>query len=87
MNIESTLKNILHALLNTEELLLDHETPLLGEYPEFDSMGIVTLLLELENAFAIEMNDLDLSADTFATFGSLLQCVESAVLEKEQLLS
>lgn len=83
MSIEPTLKNILTAILNREDLQFDHTTPLLGEYPELDSMGIVTLLLELEASFFIEMNDIDLSADTFATFGSLIQCIERAILEKE----
>ena len=85
MSIEPTLKKILNTIISMEEVTFDHTTPLLGEYPDFDSMGIVTLLLEIESAFSIEMNDIDLSAETFTTFGSLLQCVENAIFENEQV--
>jgi acyl carrier protein len=83
MSIESTLNNILNVILNNENQSFDLTAPLLGEYPELDSMGIMTLLLELEVSFTIEMNDIDLNADTFATFGSLVRCIESASSQKQ----
>ena len=53
----------------------DESTPLLGSIPEFDSMAVVTLITALEDNFGIMVNDDEISADTFATVGSVHQFV------------
>jgi len=77
MNLELRLKNILQEILNHDTQNFTAITPLLGEYPELDSMGIMTLIIAIEGNFKIDINDIELSAETFATFGSLIQTIES----------
>lgn len=52
------------------------ETPLLGSIPEFDSMTVVVVLTSIEDRLGIVIEDDDISADTFATVGTLLEFVE-----------
>jgi acyl carrier protein len=56
---------------------LDRSTPLLGNLPELDSMAVVHVLAALEEQFGIVVADDDVSAETFATVGSLADFVES----------
>jgi len=57
-----------------ENFALTTDTELLGAIPELDSMAVVTVLTELEEHFDIFIDD-DISAETFETFGSLVQFV------------
>jgi acyl carrier protein len=50
---------------------LDADAPLLGAIPELDSMAVVNLITALEEHFGIAVEDDEISADTFATVGSL----------------
>jgi acyl carrier protein len=50
-------------------------SPLLGGIPEFDSMAVVTLITMIEDRYGITVDDDELSADTFATVGSLAEFV------------
>jgi acyl carrier protein len=56
---------------------LERSTPLLGNLPELDSMAVVHVLAALEEQFGIIVEDDDVSAETFSTFGSLADFVES----------
>lgn len=56
---------------------LDLATPLLGNLPELDSMAVVHVLAAIEEHFGIVVADDDVSAETFATFGSLADFVAS----------
>jgi acyl carrier protein len=56
---------------------LERSTPLLGNLPELDSMAVVHVLAALEEQFGIIVQDDDVSAETFSTFGSLADFVES----------
>jgi len=47
----------------------------MGAIPEFDSMAVVTLLTTLEERFGIAVDDDEISGDTFATVGSLIDFV------------
>lgn len=51
-------------------------SPLLGALPELDSMAVVTILTALEEHFGFTINDDEISADTFATLGSLVEFTE-----------
>jgi acyl carrier protein len=55
------------------------DTELLGSIPELDSMAVVTILTLIEEEFGIQINDDDVSADTFATVGSLAAFLEERV--------
>ena len=67
------IKNILRDALNlgarADKLTLD--SPLLGSIPEFDSMAVVHVITLMEEECGITVDDDELSADVFATVGSL----------------
>lgn len=50
---------------------------LLGALPELDSMAVVAILTALEEHFGFSIDDDEISADTFATLGSLADFVEN----------
>lgn len=58
---------------------LDASSQLLGVIPEFDSMAVVTVLTLVEEEFGIEIQDDEVSAEIFATVGSLSDFVASKV--------
>lgn len=77
MDIEKTLKNILKQQLQlgdrAEALTLD--TMLLGAVPEMDSIGVVNIITALEDQLGCSIDDDEINADVFATFGSLMEFV------------
>lgn len=54
----------------------DASTALFGSVPEFDSMAVVTVVTALEEQFDLMVDDDDITAETFATLGSLTNFVE-----------
>ena len=58
---------------------LGEHSALLGEIPELDSMAVVTILTLFEDQYGIEVNDDDISAETFATVGSLAKFLQDRV--------
>lgn len=67
-----------HALqLGSRAAALRAETPLLGNLPELDSMAVVTVITALEEHYGFVVDDDEISAETFATLGSLAAFVES----------
>ena len=78
--IESVKRILRDALqLGAKADSLTADSGLLGEMPEVDSMAVVTILTLLEEEFGIEVNDDDISAETFATVGSLAKFLEERV--------
>lgn len=73
------VKSIVGASLQLGERTerLERETPLLGHLPELDSMAVVSLITALEESYGIIIEDDEISADTFATLGSLADFVEA----------
>lgn len=55
---------------------LSMASPLLGALPELDSMAVVSILTTLEEHYGFTIDDDEISADTFATLGSLVEFVE-----------
>jgi acyl carrier protein len=47
------------------------ETPLFGALPELDSMAVATLLTDLEDRLGFVIDDDDVDAEMFETFGAL----------------
>jgi acyl carrier protein len=76
-----TVKRILRDSLQLGKRAdaLNEDSPLLGEIPELDSMAVVTILTLFEEEFGIEVNDDDISAETFATVGSLARFLQERV--------
>jgi acyl carrier protein len=54
---------------------IDATTPLLGALPELDSLAVLELIVELERRFGISVEGDELSADAFATLGTLTDFV------------
>ena len=52
------------------------ETELFGALPEFDSMAVANLLTGIEERFDVLIEDSDVEAEDFATFGALTAFVE-----------
>lgn len=49
----------------------DAETELFGALPEFDSMAVASLLTGIEETFDVLIEDDDVEAEDFVTFGAL----------------
>ena len=52
------------------------DTQLLGSLPELDSFAVVSLVTALEDEYDFIVDDDEISADTFATLGTLVAFVE-----------
>jgi acyl carrier protein len=72
------VKAVLVSALGVEERahVIDADTQLLGSLPELDSMAVLVLVHDLEEAFGIVVEDEDLSADIFDTLGALTAFVD-----------
>jgi acyl carrier protein len=57
----------------------DEETLLLGSVPELDSMGVIAVITALEEQFDIFVEDDDISGETFASLGSLVQFIDDKI--------
>jgi acyl carrier protein len=77
MNTLEELKALLKAQLQLGDSVdrFDARTALFGSLPEFDSMAVVTIVTALEEQFDIVIDDEDLTAEVFATLGSLADFV------------
>ncbi len=77
-----TLEAVRSVLIETLELSqqpaeLDRDTRLFGALPELDSFGVVQLVTELEERFAITIDDDEFGADLFETVGTLTDFVDA----------
>jgi acyl carrier protein len=84
----SELSNALKASLKEimpfqDTLSWNMETPILGAVPEFDSMAIVSLIGIMEDHFDIQVQDDELSADIFMSFGNLLDWLKQKLADEE----
>lgn len=77
MDTLTGIRNILRDTLQLGDRAerLTAASPLLGGIPEFDSMAVVALITMIEDRYGITVDDDELSADTFATVGSLADFV------------
>ncbi|MBU1311762.1 MAG: acyl carrier protein [Gammaproteobacteria bacterium] len=74
--LEQLLTDILNSVLQIEKNY-SAETGLLGAIAEFDSMAVVGIITSLEDQLGISVDDDEISAEVFETFGSLLAFVQS----------
>ena len=63
--------------LGDRAAVMNADTALLGNIPEFDSMAVVSVITALEDNFGIVVEDDDISGETFETLGSLAGFVDS----------
>ncbi|MBL4894609.1 MAG: hypothetical protein JKY59_07060 [Emcibacter sp.] len=83
MTVIKNLREILKTTLQIGDRAndIETETPLLGNIPELDSMAVAMLITSIEEHFDIFIDDDDISAETFETFGSLCDFVEEKLAE------
>jgi acyl carrier protein len=81
MDTITHVKKILRDTLNLGDRAerLTADSPLLGGLPEFDSMAVVTVVTMIEDEFGVTVQDDELSADVFATVGSLAEFLSQKV--------
>lgn len=60
---------------------LTPETQLLGGFPEFNSLTITTLIVQIEEAVDCEIDDEEISAEIFETVGSLAAFVDGKMAQ------
>lgn len=53
----------------------DAATPLLGELPELDSLGVMELAVALEQRFGFTIDDEDFTSEVFESVGTLAHLV------------
>lgn len=76
---EVTLRELLSQVLGLAEDQVSgfaDSTALFGSLPEFDSMAVANFLTALEERIGTLIEDDDVDAEDFASFGSLLAFVE-----------
>lgn len=74
-DIAETVRAVLADVLSLKPATasaMHADTPLFGALPELDSMAVAGLLTELEDRLHIVIDDDDVDADLFETFGSLV---------------
>lgn len=81
--VDQQLRAILRDTLQLGERAarLEEGSALLGALPELDSMAVVTVITALEDQFGFVVDDDEISAETFATFGSLVEFVQNKVTQ------
>ncbi|HNA29181.1 MAG TPA: phosphopantetheine-binding protein [Thiobacillaceae bacterium] len=77
----SVIQDVRNLLAQTLQLgpradALTPDSPLLGAIPELDSMAVVGILTAMEDYFGITVGDDEISAETFATLGTLVDFAE-----------
>ena len=76
---EVTLRELLSQVLGLAEDQVSgfaESTALFGSLPEFDSMAVANFLTALEERLGVLIEDDDVDAEDFASFGSLLAFAE-----------
>lgn len=75
----SNLDKLIQLLSTTLSIDIDEfsaDTLLLGNFPEFDSMAMVSILMELEEQFGVSISEDELTGDAFESVQTLLDFVE-----------
>ena len=77
--IESALRGILESAVGKRALpdSLNDASELLGAIPELDSMAVLGVLTQIQDDFGVQIDDDEVSADLFTTFGDLKRFVEA----------
>ena len=72
---QDLLQQALH--LETDITLFNSTTPLLGNLAELDSIGVVSVITLIEEQLHCTIEDDEINAEVFETFGSLVTFMES----------
>lgn len=75
VNVDQVVRALLHDVLGLPKSRIaafDDGTELFGALPEFDSMAVANLLTAVEERFETVIEDDDVEAEDFMTFGRLI---------------
>ncbi|RME66756.1 MAG: acyl carrier protein [Alphaproteobacteria bacterium] len=77
MTVEAQMRDLLGDVLQlgSRAQALRASSGLLGSLPELDSMAVASVLTGIEETFGIVIEDDEISAEIFETFGSLCDFV------------
>lgn len=81
--VETTLRALLAEVLGLparQVAAFTDATPLFGALPELDSMAVATLLTAVEDRLGVLIEDDDVEAEDFETFGRLLSFAKRKAL-------
>ena len=56
---------------------LNHESPLMGSYPEFNSLTVVGIVSAIEEQTGSSVDDKEITGEIFETVGTLADFIES----------
>ncbi len=73
--LELTQRLVRSCLQLGDSVRLQKETALLGGFPEFNSLTITALIVEIEEVLDCEVSDEEITADIFETVGSLSEFI------------
>jgi acyl carrier protein len=81
MPVVEGIKRVLRETLQLGDRVnaFTESTALFGSIPEFDSMAVVNVVAGLEEQFNIEVDDDEITAEVFETFGSLTRFIHQKV--------
>lgn len=82
--MEDKVRSILKDILGLSQAQVDgftSDSELFGAIPELDSMAVAGLLTEMEESLDIVIDDDDVDAELFETFGSLVTFAKSKAAE------
>ena len=81
MPVVEGVKRVLRETLQLGDRVnaFTESTGLFGSIPEFDSMAVVNVVAGLEEQFDIEVDDDEITAEVFETFGSLTRFIHQKV--------
>jgi acyl carrier protein len=82
--VERTVRSVLSDVLGIDTSRTDalaDESGLFGVLPELDSMAVAGLLTELEDRLGIVIDDDDVNAEMFESFGALLRFAKAKTLQ------
>ena len=82
-SVERTLRGLLVDVLGlpaARVAAFRNDSELFGSLPEFDSMAVASLLTGIEERLGVMIEDDDVEAEDFATYGRLLSFVERLAL-------
>lgn len=79
--LELSQQMIRQCLQLDESVPLTEDTYLMGGFPEFNSLTITTLIVEIEDNIGCEVSDDEISGEIFETVGSLAEFVQQKMNE------
>jgi len=73
--LELTQQLLRSSMQLSEKTLLTPDTELMAAFPEFNSLTITTLIMQIEESVDCEIDDDEINGEIFETVGSLTEFI------------